>query len=420
MLQGDHDWKFLGGLDWASDSHAVCVVDARGRRLLEIRVEHSAEGLSKLNQRLTKLADPSQIPIAIERPNGLVVDALVEAGHPVVPIHPNVLKATRARHGACTGKSDPGDAFILAELLRTDLHRFRFLEPQSDDLRALKAMVRSRDDLVAQRKALSNQLRALLESFWPGAAKLFSSLTCAISLAFLEGYPSPAAAKGRLGPGRMAQFLRRHRYPGRRTPEELLARLKDAPKGLCGKLEEAAKAKLVRAWVDILKMLIAQERKITSEIEQLVAELPQGRVLMSFPRAGKLNAAQILAEIGTDPARFSNARQLASEAGTTPVTYTSGRHRGVVFRTACNKRLRNAVTTFANNSRHESPWAYKIYAEARGRGCRHNHAVRILARAWIGVIWKAWSEGQLYDPSKHRGAVQLKPAAEAKKKALAA
>lgn len=419
MRQGDHDWQFLAGLDWSSESHAVCVVDAHGRRLLEIEVEHSAEGLKKLLERLAKIADPSQLPIAIERPDGLLVDELVRAGHPVVPIHPNILKATRARHGASPGKSDPGDAFILAELLRTDLHRFRFLKPQSDGLRALKALVRSRDDLVAQRKALSNQLRALLESFWPGAAKLFSSLTCAISLAFLRDYPSPRAARY-LGTTRMAQFLRRHHYCGRKKPEELVARLKAAPKGLCGGLEEAAKAKLVLAWVDILKILVAQEREITSEIEQLVAELPQGRVLMSFPRAGKLNAAQILAEIGTDPARFPTARQLASEAGTTPVTYTSGRHRGVVFRTACNKRLRNAVTTFADNSRHESPWAYKIYADARGRGCRHNHAVRILARAWIHVIWKAWSQGQLYDPSKHRGAVRLERASEAAQKTVAA
>lgn len=400
---------FRAGLDWASTAHAVCVVDADGRRILESTVAHTADGLAKMLQRLAEIAAPSQLPIAIERPTGLIVDALVQAGHPVVPIHPNVLKATRSRYSAARGKSDPGDAYILADLLRTDGHRFGALEPLSDEVRALRALVRSRDDLVAQRLALSNQLTALLESFWPGAATLFTSISSRISLAFLRRYPSPSASKG-LGPVRMAGFLRRHRYPGRRRAEELLARLRSAPIGLNGELEEATKAKLVQAWVDILENLVAQIRNLTRQIEQLVAQLPAGRVIMSFPLAGKLNAAQILAEIGTDPIRFPTEEQLAAEAGVAPVTFTSGRHRGVAFRTACNKRLRKAITTFAGNSRRQSRWARQMYADARARGCRHPHAVRILARAWVRVLWKAWSDGLLYDPKKHGAAAKLETA----------
>ena len=397
------------GLDWASATHAVCVVDAEGQRVLQAAVPHTAEGLARMLRRLAGLAPPSQLPIAIEGPTGRVVDALVHAGHPVVPIHPNVLKASRSRYSAAGGKSDPRDAYILADLLRTDGHRFRTLEPQSDPLRALRALVRSRDDLVAQRVALSNQLTALLESFWPGAATLFASISSAIALAFLQRYPTPSAAK-RLGPVRMENFLRRHRYPGRQRAEELITRLRAAPVGLAGDLEETIKGDLVQAWVDILLSLVGQLRKLTAQIEDLVAQLPAGQVLMSFPRAGKLNAAQILAEIGTDPTRFPTEEQLAAEAGVAPVTYTSGRHRGVVFRTACNKRLRKAITTFAGNSRRESKWADRIYAEARARGCRHPHAVRILARAWVRVLWKAWSDGLAYDPSKHNAAARLEAA----------
>lgn len=120
-----------------------------------------------------------------------------------------------------------------------------------------------------------------------------------------------------------------------------------------------------------------------------------------------MNTAQILAELGEEPSRFPTEEQLASEAGVAPVTYTSGKHRGVVFRFACNKRLRKALTGFADNSRHASPWARHVYAEARARGCDHPHAVRILARAWVRVLWKAWSDGLPYDPAKHGAAAKL-------------
>lgn len=394
------------GLDWAKETHALCVIDEQGQRVLEAEIPHTAQGLAKMLCLLARLAPLGQIPIAIERPSGLIVDALVEAGCQVVPIHPNVLKASRSRYRAAGGKSDPGDAYILADLLRTDGHRFGTLQPLSDEVRALRALVRTRDDLVAERVALANQLRALLESFWPGAVGIFASIDSPITLAFLEKYPTPTSAK-RLGVQRMAGFLRRHGYPGRRQPEQLLQRLRAAPQGLAGPLEEDCKGGLVRTLAGILQQLVLQLRKLTPQIEKAVAQLPAGQVIMSFPRAGKVNAAQILAELGEEPSRFPTEEQLASVAGVAPVTYTSGKHRGVVFRFACNKRLRKALTGFADNSRHASPWARHVYLEARARGCDHPHAVRILARAWVRVLWKAWSDGLPYDPAKHGAAAKL-------------
>jgi hypothetical protein len=159
---------------------------------------------------------------AVERPSGLLVDTLVEAGFVVTPVHPNVVKACRARYWAVAAKSDPGDAFILADVLRTDGHRLRPLEPQSDAIKALRGLVRGRDDLVSTRVALANQLTALLGSFWPGAAVIFADVVSPIALAFLERYPAPDAA-ARLGPKRLAGFLARHQYCGRRSPEALLS-----------------------------------------------------------------------------------------------------------------------------------------------------------------------------------------------------
>jgi transposase len=124
---------------------------------------------------------------------------------------------------------------------------------------------------------------------------------------------------------------------------------------------------------------------------------------MSFPRAGRICAAQILAELGDVRERFPAEDQLAAEAGVCPVTHQSGKSRGVVFRWACNHRLRAAITCFADNSRHSSPWAAAIYQRAKSRGCDHPHAVRILARAWVRVLWRAWQNQTLYDPARHRG-----------------
>jgi len=395
--------KHFAGLDWGSVEHAACVIDEQGAVVAQLDIQHTAEGLKQLLAKLTRIAPPEELPIAIERPSGLVVDTLVEAGHPVVPIHPNALKACRPRYRAAGGKSDPGDAYILADVLRTDGHRFRALRPASDEVRALRALVRTRDDLVAERVSLANQLRASLESFWPGAAAIFADVDSPIALAFLERYPTPGSAR-RLGEKRLAAFLAANRYSGRRSPSALLTRLRAAPTGLAGELEEEARGELVKALVAVLRTLVERIKVLTSRIEHDVAQLDVGQVMMSFPRAGKLNAAQIVAELGEDPERFQTEDQLAAEAGVAPVTHASGKSRGVVFRYACNKRLRLAITTWAGNSRFDSPWAKHIYARARARGCDHPHAVRILARAWVRVLWRCWRDGTPYEAALHGAA----------------
>lgn len=373
-------------------------------------IPHSEAGLRELVGRLRHLAPPAELTVAVERPSGLLVDTLVETGCRVVPIHPNALKASRPRYGAAQSKTDPGDAYILADLLRTDGHRFRPLRPLSDETRALRALVRTRDDLVAQRVALANQLRALLESFWPGAAEIFADIDSPIALAFLARYPTPQSAE-RLGEKRLDAFLARHAYCGRRSAKALLDRLRSAPPGFVGPLEAEAKGDLVRSLVAVLQPLVDEIRKTSAAIGHALLRHPDGPILASFPRAGRINAAQILAELGDDHLRFPTAETLAAEAGVVPVTRESGKHRAVSFRWACNKRLRQALTCLADNSRHSSLWAQHVYRRARNRGCDHPHATRILARAWCRVLWKCWQQRTPYQPLSHRAAAQLDHAA---------
>jgi transposase len=397
----------FAGLDWASRTHAACVIDEHGGVHLQFEINHDAAGLAELCRRLHGAGATA---VAIERPSGLIVDALLEAGLSVVPIHPNVVKATRPRYRSHGGKSDATDAYLLADLLRTDGHRFKPLAPQSDDIRALRALVRGRDDLVATRVQLANQLRSLLQSFWPGAAEIFADVDSPIGLAFILRYPTPESAS-RLGPKRMAAFCAQHAYSGRRSAEELLQRLHQAPAVALGELEMEAKGELALNLARTLDRLVEQIRLLSSRIEHHVGSIDDGRILMSFPRAGRICAAQILAELGSVRERFDSDQHLAAEAGVAPVTYASGKSKAVTFRWACNHRLRAALTCMADNSRHANDWAASVYAKARARGCAHPHAVRILSRAWLRVIWRAWIDRKPYDPARHGGAQLLRKTA---------
>lgn len=396
----------FAGIDWGSNAHAVCVINQCGQDIAHFEVKHDAGGLTELVKRLRKVAVTEPVRIAIERPSGLLVDTLLESGFAIVPIHPNVVKASRPRYRAAGGKCDRSDAYLLADLLRTDGHRFRTLTPECDQLRALRALVRTRNDLMAERIGLANQLRALLESFWPGAAAIFPEMDSMIALAFLERYPSPTSA-AHLGQKRLSGFLATHGYSGCTCAATLLQRLRAAPSVQVGAAEEQAKGELVRTLTSVLSTLVEQLSELRKRIEQHVVAIPDGQLIMSFPRTGKLNAAQILSELGSVRERFQSEAQLAAEAGACPVTYQSGKSRSVRFRWACNHRLRTAITLWADNTRRCCPWAAALYQRARARGVRHPHAIRILARAWIRVLWRAWHDHTPYNPIKHRAAREM-------------
>ena len=397
---------FFTGIDWASAEHAVCVLDAAGKITARFTIKHSAEGIASLVRRLARYGDPAGLPVAIERPSGRLVDLLLEAGHPVVPVSPNAIKTWREGEVLSGAKSDAGDAAVIAGYLRLRYHRLAPAAPYCDETRALRAAVRTREDLVQMRVAATNQLSALLEAHWPGARAVFADVESPISLEFLTRYPTPAAAR-HLGHKRMAAFLVKHGYSGRRPAAQLLARLHGAPAGTAGRALTEALQDAVLAVVAVLRALNGAVKDLDRSVAAHLGEHPDGPVFTSLPRSGQINAAQMLAEWGDCRPAYDGPDSVAALAGVTPVTRQSGKHRGVEFRWACTKRFRRAVTTFADNSRHASPWAAQIYAEARAAGKDHPHATRILARAWIRVIWPCWVNGVPYDPARHRAAAAL-------------
>jgi transposase len=385
------------GIDWARDDHAVSVVNARGREIHRCSVEHSAAGLREL---IAVLARNSAREAAIERPDGPVVDALLGAGITVVVISPNQIKNLRGRYGSAGNKDDRFDAYVLADTLRTDRARLAPLTPDSPATVTLRRACRARKDLVTHRVALANQLRAHLRNAFPGAAGLFAEIDSPISLKFLARFSTQDRAAW-LSPRRLAAWLASVGYCGRTDPAVLHARLAAAPRGATGD-DGTAQAHVTAALLAVLTTVTEQIKALSEQIAEQLALHADAHIFTSLPRSGTVRAARLLAEIGDCRARFPTPEALACLAGAAPSTRQSGKLRAVTFRWSCDKQLRDAVTDFAGDSRRASPWAASLYNRARARGHDHPHAVRILARAWLFVIWHCWQDHAAYDPAKHR------------------
>jgi transposase len=386
-----------GGIDWASADHAVCVVDATGTARTRFTVTHTATGLRDL---VRKLQTAGVGEVAIERGDGPAVDALLQAGLTVVVISPNQVKNLRSRYGSAGNKDDRFDAFVLADTLRTDRARLRPLIPDHPSTITLRQTCRARKDLVTHRVALANQLRAHLQAAFPGAVGLFADIDSPISLAFLARFDCQDRA-GWLSPRRLAAWLTSVGYSGRTDPAILHQRLTDAPHGATGD-DGAAKAHITRAMLTVLTSLNTQIAVLNTQITEQLTLHTDAHVFTSLPRSGTVRAARLLAEIGDCRARFPTPEALTCLAGVAPSTRQSGKARHVGFRWAADKQLRDAVCDFAADSRRANPWAADLYNRARARGHDHPHATRILARAWLHVIWHCWQDHTPYDPTHHR------------------
>lgn len=394
------------GIDWAAEAHEVCISN-EGEVSERFSAAHDERGIDALAKRLAGLGVAR---VAIERPDGILVERLLAAGLEVLAIHPNQVKAARARFAVAHGKSDRFDAYVLAELARTDAHRFRALVPDGEETKALRALTRAREDLVGVRVELANQLRAQLQAFWPGAL-IFAEVDSAISLAFIGRYPTPDSAKA-LGPGRMASFLRREGYCGRTDPAELVARMRSAAQGTAGQAEVAARGAVVAGLVSSLEPIVAEIAALDVRIREALAAHPDAEIFRPLFRDPKtmICPATLIAELGDARGRYPTEAAMAADAGMSPVALESGKLRVATFRRACDKRLRAAVATLADSTRHWHPWAKEVYAKARARGQDHPHAIRTLGRAWIRVLWRCWHDQVPYDPARHGNFNRLRTA----------
>ena len=273
----------IAGLDWAKDDHVICVVDTTGAVRDRFSVEHSAAGLVELVRRLARLGCAE---IAIERPDGPVIDTLLAAQLTVGVISPNQVKNLRGRYGSAGNKDDRFDAYVLADTLRTDRARLRALVPDSPATVSLRAVCRARKDLVGTRVAIANQLRAHLHKAFPAGAALFTDVDSPISLTFLTRFPHQGAADW-LTPKRLAHWLAAAGYCGRKTPDELHARLRGAPCGATGD-HGLALSHVTTAYLATLQTLRAQISALEHQIAEQLAAHPDNQVFTACsPRSAR-------------------------------------------------------------------------------------------------------------------------------------
>jgi transposase len=410
--------EWFVGIDWASESHQVCLVDARGECLGERAVPHGGAEIAELCDWLIARtgAKPEAIAVAIEMPHGPVVEALLERGFVVYAINPKQLDRFRDRFTVAGAKDDRRDAHVLADSLRTDRHAFRRLSVDDPVIVELREWSRMADDLQQERNRLANRVREQLWRYYPQMLDLADDLAADWFLALWGQTPTPAKA-ARLREATIARFLKAHRIRRLQAPE-VLRILKQKPLSVAPGVVEAATAHIraVTARIRLVnQQLRAAHRKLDELCDQLIppeenvpgqgCEQRDVVILRSMPGLGRINLAVLLAE-AWQPLRRRDYHALRSLSGVAPVTRRSGKTCIVVRRYACNKRLENALYHWARVAiQHDEP-SRNRYAALRRRGHSHGRALRTVADRLLSVACTLLEQQTPFDPDyKAREAV---------------
>ena len=386
------------GVDWSENHHDVCVMGPQGEVLGKGRVKDRVEGVARLHEMVAIHAeDPSEVVVGIETDRGLLVGALVAAGYAVYAVNPLSVDRYRDRHRVSGAKSDPGDARVLADLVRTDRHLHRLVAGDTELAEGVKVLARAHQSLIWSRQRHLNQLRNALREFYPGALRAFGTdLGSADALAVLGAAPTPTVGRA-LSVRRIAGALKRGGRERRlaERAEEIHAALRSS------QLE--APALIARAYGEVVRSTVRIVAEMTSQIEVLASELrsrfeehPDAEILRSLPGLGLVLGARVLAEFGDDRTRYADPKARKNYAGTSPITKASGRTRVALARFARNRRLADALDMWAFCSLASSPGARRHYDEHRARGNTHHQALRSLANRWVGILHGCLRRRQCY------------------------
>lgn len=391
------------GIDWAEDHHDAALVDAGGQVLARLRITDDAAGLAALLELLAAHGDSpeSPVPAAIETPRGLLVACLRATGRPVYPVNPMAVARYRDRHSVAGRKSDKGDATVLANVLRTDLHAHRPLPADSELAQAIAVLARAQQDAVWERVHAQNKLRSHLREYYPGFLAAFGSarggITRPEARVILAAAPAPADA-ARLTKARLASLLRK---AGRqRGIEEEAARLHAAFQHEQMRQLPLVEQAMGRQALALLRQLDAacqSSDDLQQVAEESFSQHPDAGIITSFPGIGALTGARVLAEIGDDRSRFKDAKGLKAYAGAAPITRASGKSRSVTQRRVKNNRLAAVGCTWAFAALTASPGARAHYDRRRDAGDRHTAAQRNLYGRLLGCLHHCLQVGQNYD-----------------------
>jgi transposase len=390
------------GIDWAEDHHDIALADRDGGLLARLRVSDDAAGLARLMELLAEHGDSAEdpIPVAIETPRGLLV-ACLRATRRVYPVNPMAVARYRDRHSVAGRKSDHGDAVVLANILRTDLHAHRPLPADSELAQAIAVLARAQQDAVWDRVAAHNKLRSHLREYYPGFLAAFASAKGGImrpeARTVLAAAPTPACA-AKLTLTQLRGLLKK---AGRsRGIDTEAQRLRDALRQKQMRqlpLVEQAMGRQSRALLRQLDAACQNADDLEAAAIESFSQHPDAGIITSFPGIGALTGARVLAEIGDDRSRFQDARGLKAYAGAAPITRASGKSRSVTRRHVKNNRLAAAGYIWAFSALTASPGARAHYDRRRDAGDRHAAAERNLFGRLLGCLHHCLATSQHYD-----------------------
>jgi transposase len=386
------------GIDWSERHHDVAVVDRAGVLLGRRRITDDLAGFTDLTALLAEHTGDefTAVDVAIETDRGLLVAALRAAGHRVYAINPKAVDRYRDRHAVSGAKSDPGDALVLAHLLRTDRDQHRPLAADTELGQAVSVLARAHQDMVWARQQDTNRLRSLLREFFPAALTAFADLTTKTALTVLAAAPTPAAAAALT----RANLIALLHAAGRGTRPADAARLVEVfaqpqlhqPPAVEDAMGEAVRA-IVRTVAATSESIKDLEKALNASFEQH----PDAEILDSLPGLGLVLGARVLSEFGDDPNRFTHAASRRAYAGTAPITRASGRHRAVLARHIRNRRLADACYLWAFAALTKSAGARAFYDRRRAAGDHHNAALRRLGSKLIGQLHHCLHQRQPYN-----------------------
>lgn len=388
------------GVDWADAEHAVWVEDETGTKVMSRTVPQTVEGLREWGRWLDeRRAAGHELWAAIEKPDGRIVDFLLDHGVLVFPVNPKALDRARDRFRMSGAKSDPFDARVLAGFLRTDHGHLAPLRPSSEAAQELKGLTRDYTRQVRQQTRLLNQLTATLKAYYPRALEVAEDLKSQWARAFLRDYPTPAALTA-LTERRWQRWAREHRLSAERTAA--LWPLLQQPQLPVPAHVVRVNARLVDSLLAQLAVTLDAVQAYQEAIADFFAAMPAAKWAGSLPGGQSgITVPRLYAELGDAGGRWQTFRQLQGHGGAVPVTERSGKQVVVKFRVACNLHLRQAVHQFAFQSLAKSEWARAYYDRCRQRGHSHHHAVRALAAKWLKIIFVLWTRQVAYDETHH-------------------
>src|SRR5436190_8866040 len=391
------------GIDWAEDHHDIALADRDGKLLARRRISDDAAGLALLLGLLTEHGDSADdpVPVAIETPRGLLTACLRATGRKVYPINPMSVARYRDRHSVAGRKSDHGDSFVLANVLRTDMHAHRPLPADSELAQAIAVLARAQQDAVWDRTTACNRLRSCLREYYPGFLAAFAEAKGGImrpeARAVLAAAPPPAGAAALT----LAQLRGLLRKAGRsRGIDTEAARLREAfraPQMRQLPLVEQAMGRQALALLGQLDAACTAAADLERAVTQSFNLHPDAGIITSFPGLGALTGARVLAGTGDDRSRFQDAKGLKAYAGAAPVTRASGKTRSVTHRKVKNNRLAAAGYTWAFSALTASPGARAHYDRRKTAGDRHAAAQRNLFGRLLGCLWHCLATGQHYN-----------------------